>query len=214
MQSIRTQKDVDDGLRALLNIAPRLTTVAATAGPLPLRLQEPGFAGLARIIVGQQVSRSSAEAINSRLAENVVPLTPQAFLQAGEPTWRKIGLSRAKQQTLAGLSREIIENGLLLDNLSAMDADEAMKTLTSLKGIGPWTAEVYLMFCTGHPDLFPAGDLALRQAVGHALLGTGDPGEKAVREVARAWHPFRAIAARLFWAYYKEVKQGRSALPV
>ena len=214
MQQIQCLKDVEDGLADLLNQSPALKLIADIAGSLPLRLQAPGFAGLSRIIIGQQVSRASAEAIHGRFVQLLESQSPQAFLEAGEEAWIAIGLSRAKQSTLAGLSHAIIDQSLLIDNLASMPADEAIAQLTTLKGIGPWTAEVYLLFCAGHRDIFPAGDLALQEGLRIGFNLPQRPNEKETRQIAAEWSPYKGIAARLFWAYYSAVKEKRDALPV
>ena len=134
--------------------------------------------------------------------------------EAGEPDWIAIGLSRAKQKTLSGLSKAILNGNLPIDTLSGMPAEEALIRLTALKGIGPWTAEVYLLFCAGHPDIFPAGDLALQEGIRHAFDLPERPNEKEARKHAEKWKPYRGIAARLFWSYYKVLKDGRDALPL
>lgn len=214
MTPVKTRKHIARGLDQLVRLDPRLKPVIKVSGEVPLRLQKPGFAGLARIVIGQQVSRASAEAIHARFANEITPQTPEAFLGAGEAAWIRIGLSRAKQSTLVGLSNAILNGALDMESLPALPADEAISRMTALKGIGPWTAEVYLLFCAGHPDIFPAGDLALQEAVRHAFSIEKRPTDKELRKISKCWSPQRGIAARLFWAYYKALKQGRDALPL
>ncbi len=214
MKRIRTIEDVQSGLRELLARDKRLVRVSANCEPPPLRLQQPGFPGLARIIIGQQVSRASAEAIHNRFVTYIDPQTPASFLEKGEAVWISIGLSRAKQKTLAGLSEAILNGELVIDSLADKPAMDAIAEMTALKGIGPWTAEVYLLFCAGHPDIFPAGDLALQEAVRHAFNLENRPGDKETRMIAEKWAPYRGVAARLFWSYYRTIKKGRDALPM
>ncbi|MEM7216531.1 MAG: DNA-3-methyladenine glycosylase [Pseudomonadota bacterium] len=214
LSRITDLKDVNDGLQKLLLQDSDLEPVAEKADPPPLRLQEPGFAGLARIIIGQQVSRASAEAIHKRFVSHIKPQTPDAFMDAGEPVWIKIGLSRAKQTTLTGVSQAIVSGTLDLDEIAQKQAEIAIDELTALKGIGPWTAEVYLLFCAGHPDIFPAGDLALQEGLRHAFRMSERPNEKETRAIAEKWTPYRGIAARLFWSYYRNIKEGRDAMPL
>ena len=211
---ISSSVDIETGLKALVVADPRLNNVVAQSGEVPLRLEKGGFAGLSRIIIGQQVSRASASAIYGRFVDELPELTPQAFIKAGEDAWIRIGLSRAKQVTLAGLSEAMVSGELDLDVLTSMDADDAVQMLCRYKGIGPWTAEVYLLFCAGHRDIFPAGDLALKEAVRHAFMMEDRPEEAILREIAEQWQPWRGVAARLFWAYYRVIKEGRDALPV
>ncbi len=211
MQRIATLEDVLRGLDELCALDPRLGQIRERAGEVPLRLSQPGFRSLASIIVGQQVSRASADAIFGRLVRLVDPLTPQAILSAGEAVFREAGLSRPKQRGLFAAA-QAVAGGLDLDRLCVLDAEEAIALMTAVPGIGPWTAQVYLLFAAGHPDVFPARDVALQTAVGHALGIDPRPGERALISIAESWSPWRGIAARLFWAYYRELK-GREAAP-
>lgn len=213
MRRIETLDHVAEGLEALVALDPRLGRVRATAGEVPLRLSRPGFATLASIIVGQQVSRASADAIFGRLARLVDPLTPEGILGAGEPVFRAAGLSRPKERALLAAAEAAARGGLDLDTLGLIDGESAFRRLTAVSGIGPWTAEVYLLFAAGHPDIFPAKDVALQSAVGHALGLAERPGEKALAGIAESWAPWRGVAARLFWAYYRETR-GRDAVPL
>jgi len=214
MKPISCSADIEKGLDELCVIDPRLVEIAQIVGELPLRLQTPGFLSLAHIIIGQLVSRAAADAIYARFVEEITPPTPQAYLDAGEDAWIRIGLSRAKQNTIAGLAKAILDGALDIEKLPSLPQEEAIKHMTKLKGIGPWTAEVYLLFCAGHPDIFPAGDLALRESVRHAFKMEERPSEKHVSEIAKQWTPKRGIAARLFWSYYKAIKGGRESQPI
>ncbi len=209
---ITCQDDLNRGVDYLKHSDPRLQPLFAELDRIPLRLGNAGFTGLAEIIVSQQVSKASADAIFGRLCTMVDPLTPSAFLNAGEDTWRAAGLSRPKQSTLVAVG-QAIENGHLdLETLCALGMDDAIAQMTTIKGIGPWTAEVYLMFCAGHADVFPAGDLALQEAI---RLGFGldeRPSEKDCRGIAGDWAPWRSVAARVLWAYYG--KRKRQAMPI
>jgi DNA-3-methyladenine glycosylase II len=211
MRRISNLDDVNFGLDALCAIDPRLQVVRGMAGEVPLRLTEPGFASLASIIVSQQVSTASARAIFGRLTARVDPLTPQGLLAAGEEMFREAGLSRPKQRTLLAVAQAAAD-GLDLDGLCRLDAQEAMSAMIAIPGVGPWTAEVYLLFAAGHPDIFPARDVALQSAVGHALGIDPRPGEKALIRLAESWAPWRGVASRLFWAYYRETR-GRDGAP-
>lgn len=212
MRRIETLEDIAEGLDALTRLDPRLGAVIAAAGEVPLRLSEPGFPSLVSIVVSQQVSRASADAIMGRLVALVDPLDAPGILVAGEDVFRVAGLSRPKQRTLLGIARAIAEDGLDLDRLAAIEGQQAMARLTALPGIGPWTAEVYLLSCAGHPDIFPAKDVALQSAVGHALGIDPRPAAKPLYGIAESWAPWRGVAARLFWAYYRQLR-GRDAAP-
>lgn len=212
LQRIETDEHVTAGLDALVALDPRLGPVRAAAGVVPLRLRPPGFESLVSIVVAQQVSRASADAIFARLTGLVAPLSADGLLCAGESVFRQAGLSRPKQRTLIALA-EAVADGLDLEALAGIDAELSTAKLTAVTGIGPWTAEVYLLACAGHPDVFPARDVALQAAVGHALGLAARPNAKDLHRTAESWAPWRAVAARLFWAYYREMK-GREAAPL
>jgi DNA-3-methyladenine glycosylase II len=152
--------------------------------------------------MGQQISTSAAAAIWGRLKAAVDPFTPEQFLATPENALRTAGLSGAKVRTLTGVATALTD-GLSLDALHDLPAEEAIAAMVALKGVGRWTAESYLLFCVGHPDIFPAGDLALRSAVHHGLRLRQQPDEKRLRKLAEKWTPWRGVAARLFWAYYR-----------
>ena len=212
MRRISAPADIEEGLDALVAADPRLSAVRAAAGEVPLRLSTPGFASLVSIVVSQQVSRASADAILGRLVALVDPLTPRAVLDADPDLFRQAGLSRPKQATMLALSRAV-GGGLDLTGLCAVDGEQAIAELTSVPGIGRWTAEVYLLGAAGHPDVFPARDVALQSAVGAAFGIDPRPGEKGLIAIAESWSPWRSVAARLFWAYYRTLR-GREAAPV
>lgn len=213
MQIIRDEGDIEQGLAALLELDPRLRPVAAEAGVLPLRLRKPGFEGLAHIIVSQVVSRASADAIWGKMIAGMGEVTAEGYAGLEPEGWRGFGLSRIKHDTLARVADAVAGGGLDLRALSAESPEKALSELMAIKGIGPWTAEVYLMFCGGHADVFPAGDVALQAAVGMAFGHEARPLAKALAREAAVWAPWRSVAARLFWAYYA-VKTRRDALPM
>lgn len=213
MKIIRAADDIELGLQALVKLDPRLEAISATAGPLPLRLNEPGFAGLAHIIVSQMVSRASADAIWRRMLQGTAEMTAADYLAVEASIVSGFGLSRAKAQTLEGLAKAVVEGRIDLQALSRMEPGSAILALTALRGIGPWTAEVYLIFCGGHPDIFPSGDVALQAAIAHAFDMEARPSAKNLFEIALPWSPWRSVAARLFWAYYAAITR-RDATPL
>ncbi len=202
MRIIRTAEDVEYGLAELCRIDPRLRAIYAAVDRLPLRLMEPGFAGLAQIVVSQMVSRASADAIWGRLVGATGEPTAPNYLSLDQAAVGRLGLSRAKAETLRRVAEAVVAGELDLGSFGGREAEDVVAVLTSHRGIGPWTAEVYLMFCCGHPDVFPAGDVALRIAVGRAFGHGERPSRSAVTLMAEAWRPWRSVAARLFWAYY------------
>ncbi len=209
---IRDEKDIRRGLLALSKLDVRLARLAQIAGPVPLRAAEPGFAGLAGIIVSQQVSRASATAIHQRLLQHVDPLSPQSVLASSDEVFRAVGLSRPKQATLRACARAVVDDGLDLEQLCHLAPGDARDRLIAIHGIGPWTAEVYLMFCAGHSDIFPAGDVALQEAARAGLDLKVRPGARELEAIAQQWRPWRSVAARLLWAYYRTLKGGRDAM--
>ena len=183
----------------------------AVGGPPPLRLRPPGFAGLAAIVTGQQVSTATAAAIFGRLQTQVVPLEADTLLATPASVLRVVGLSAGKVATLRNLAEAVL-SGLRLEELGQLTAEEAHTTLVGLKGIGPWTADSFLLFCLGHPDAWPAGDLALQEAARLALLLDRRPSTAALQAIGERWRPHRGVAARLLWAYYQVAKRGRSGM--
>ena len=185
------------------DLVERLTAIG---GPPPLRHREAGFAGLAAIIVSQQVSTASAAAIFARLQARIVPLEAAEIAKATEEDLRACGLSGAKIRALFALAEAIVEGGLDLTGLGVLDAEDAHKALVAVKGVGPWTADIFLLFCLGHPDAFPAGDLALQEAAKLALNLKRRPDVAKLEQIAERWRPLRGVAARMLWAYYRGVK--------
>lgn len=212
MRPIDSDADIADGLAALVSADPRLAAIAAIAGPLPLRRRPGGFEGLAAIVTAQQISDTAAAAIWARLKAAVDPFTPDALLALPDEALRTAGLSRAKIRTLVGFS-QACRGGFAIDELHGLPAEAAIAALVALNGIGPWTAECYLLFCAGHPDVFPAGDLALQIAVHDGLALQKRPSDKALRIIAADWAPWRGVAARLFWAYYRTRRDALKAAP-
>lgn len=212
-RTIETPNDIAEGLEALVRIDGRLAEVVERAGPVPLRRRTPGFEGLARTIVAQMVSKAAAAAIWQRLVEEAAGCEPGRVAELSDAQCRRIGLSRSKEMTLKRAAEAVRSGRLDPEALCFMPAEESIAAMTALKGIGVWTAEVYLLFCAGHTDVFPAGDLALRSAAGRALGLAKRPDEKALRGIARRWRPWRSVAARLLWEYYSaEIR--RDAIPV
>lgn len=212
MRIIASEADIAEGLAALVKSDRRLKEVVRIAGPVPLRRRPAGFAGLARIVVGQQLSIASAEAIWSRFIAAFPDCPVDAVHAASDDALRAPGLSGAKTKTLRAVAAAC-RDGLDLGGLAALPAEEAHLRLTSVKGIGPWTADIYLLFCLGHADIFPAGDLALRNAVADSLGRTRPLSIGETADIATSWSPWRGVAARLYWAYYR-ARRDKAALPV
>lgn len=205
MLIIASLEDVAKGLQVLAGLDARLQSVIARAGPVPLRLATPGYEGLANIIVSQMVSKASAAAIWRRLmALTGEPMTARSLLALDDDALRAAGLSGAKVSALRAAAEAETSNVLDPERICRIDAREATGQLTAIRGIGQWTADVYLMFCAGHPDIFPVGDVALQNAVAHALGLETRPKPRELAAIAEIWTPWRSVAARLFWAYYSQ----------
>ena len=204
---------LDFGLHALLELDPKLKPLLALSGRPPLRKRAPGFPGLAGIIVSQQVSTASAASIWARITAEFPALTPAHILESDDGRLKALGLSAPKIRTLRATANAVVTGALPLDTLHRLAAEEAVEVLTAVKGIGPWTADIYLLFCLGHSDAFPAGDLALQEAarVGFRMRARPDAGK--LEKLARRWRPYRGVAAKLLWAYYRVMKAGREAAP-
>lgn len=202
-----TDRDVlDRQLLALVIQEPKLKHILEICGEVPLRLNEGGFAGMMQIVTAQLFSVASAAAINGRLRAALGELTATRFLEMSEQELKTCGLSHGKIFCLQNVAQTELDGGLDYSRLATMPVEEAMKELVALKGIGKWTAEVYLLFCTGHPDIFPAGDLALQKGLGYALNLNEKPSEKETRHIVADWSPYRGAAARLIWRYFAFVK--------
>jgi len=171
-------------------------------GPPPLWEREQGFVTLIRIILEQQVSLASADAMFQRLKRNISPLTPTSVIEAGESFLRSFGVTRQKAGYFINVARAIQSGELELDALAQESDEIAIEKLTSVKGVGQWTAKIYLLMALRRPDVWPVGDVALATAFKN-LKGRADrPTQAELAEIAQAWRPHRATAARMLWHYY------------
>jgi DNA-3-methyladenine glycosylase II len=209
---LETQSDLDDAIHELVDRDRRLRPILELTGMPTIRQREPGFAGLAAIICGQQLSTASAAAIWGRVSNAFDPFHHDAIRKARADRLGRLGLSAAKIKTLKYIARELAEERLNLDVLANEEADAAHNTLTALPGIGPWTADVYLLFCLGHGDAWPAGDLAVQEAVKVGLGLKERPTPKQMAPLAEPWRPLRGAAAHLWWAYYRVLKNREGVL--
>jgi DNA-3-methyladenine glycosylase II len=203
---IETPEDVAEGAAHLAALDPRFARALELTGPLPLRRRPDGFETLLSAIVSQQVSTASADAIWNRLAA-AGATEPARLAAATDEELRACGLSRQK----IAFGRAIATGGLDFAGLRTMPDVEVVAELTRIKGIGVWTAEIYAMFSLGRADVFAPGDLALQEAAARLFDLDARPKEKALRAMAEAWSPWRAVAARLLWAYYR-VDKGREGV--
>ena len=199
---IQTDACVAEGAAWLCRADPRFAQVMEDLPPLPLRLKPDGFAELLSAIVSQQVSVASANAIWGRLHDAGMTDASQVA-RTTEDALRALGLSRQKARYAHALAAAEIDYG----ELRNLSADDVIGVLTSVPGIGAWTAEIYAMFSLGRADVFAPGDLALQEAAKLIFELPDRPKEKAFRAMSHAWSPWRSVAARIMWAYYKQHKQ-------
>ncbi len=190
-------------MRALSRRDPDIARAYRDCGLPPVRRRPPGFASLLQMIMAQQVSAHAAKAIIDRLSAAADPLSPESFLALDEAALKAIGLSRQKMRYGRALSEDVLAGRLDLEGLARLDDAAAIKQLCGAMGIGRWTAEVYLLFALGRPDIWPAGDLAVCVAV-QRLKGLAEkPSAADMDRIAEPWRPYRSAAARFCWHLYR-----------
>src|SRR5215470_18463842 len=210
---LHTEDDLQAGLAKLVIADPRLGPVAEKAGQFSLRRREPGFPGLCAIVCGQQLSTASAAAIRARFFAAFDPFHHDTVRRARADKLKRLGLSAPKIKSIREIGKAVAKGRIDLTAVGNMDADEAHAALTALHGIGPWTADIYLLFCLGHADAFPSGDLAVQESARIAFGLRKRPDAKALTKMAEAWRPWRGVAAHVLWAYYHVVKK-RNVVPL
>jgi DNA-3-methyladenine glycosylase II len=198
---IATRANLSEALAALTAADKRLPSIAKRAGEIPF--------------VSQQLSVAAADTIFARLKKAVVPFTPERMLAASAETLRACGLSAPKQKHMKTIAAAILDGSLDLKRIRAMRDDDAREHLVAVKGIGPWTADIYLMASLGRADVWPVGDVGLQAAVARALKLRKRPNEKQMEKLSQNWRPWRTVAARMFWmhedAVRREKKQAEAA---
>jgi len=211
-----TEDTLITGLDEAAHHCAHVAAALAEVGYPTLRQRPQGFATLLRAIVGQQVSVASADAIWRRVEAGVRPMAPEALLKLDDNAMRGLGLSRPKITYARALSDECVSGGLDLAALEDLDDDSAREELVAVKGIGRWTAEVYLLFALGRRDVLPADDLALLVAAQRLFGWDERPKQAALTERAEVWRPWRGAVAHLLWRYYSAGanRSGDASLPV
>jgi DNA-3-methyladenine glycosylase II len=205
---IATQAQLEEAVAALITADARLHGIAARAGTLPFRRRrEEGFEALMSIITSQQLSIAAADTIFARLKKAVVPFTPDAMLAASTEALRACGLSAPKQKHMKTIAAAIQDGSLDLKRVRSMQDDDARAHLTAVKGIGPWTADVYLMSSLGRADIWPVGDVGLQAAIHRALNLRKRPSEKQMEKLSQTWRPWRTVAARIFWIHEDSIRR-------
>jgi DNA-3-methyladenine glycosylase II len=201
-QKILTVNNFQIGLNVLIRKDPDLAKVVENCGPPPLWKRKPGFGTLVHIILEQQVSLASARAALNKLMNAVSPLTPEKFLQQDDQALRAYGFSRQKTAYCRDLAESVISGRLELKRLYAITDNQVRRKLMTVKGIGRWTADIYLLMVLRRPDIWPVGDLALVSAIQNLKQLPARPGPEEISTLAVAWKPWRAVAARILWHYY------------
>jgi DNA-3-methyladenine glycosylase II len=194
--------------KALAAADPALARAHAAVPPFEWRLRPGGFAGLLQMIVEQQVSVAAAAAIWRKFHTGLGEVTPHTVQAADETALRALGLSSQKARYARGMAEAHLAGAPDFAALPALSDEDAVAALVALKGVGRWTAELYLLFCEARLDVFPAGDLALQEAVRVADGADSRMSEKQLYVRAEAWRPHRGVAAHLLWAYYSAIKRG------
>lgn len=202
MQKVLSKGLLAEAATALAKTDKDLAGILAEHGTPPLWAREQGFETLLRIILEQQVSLVSADAMYRRLTTNINPLTPRSILDAGAPFLRSFGVTRQKAAYFINVAEAIESGALDLEGLANKSDEVVIADLTSVKGIGPWTANIYLLMALLRPDVWPPGDVALATAFKNVKGLKQGPTQAELSEIARAWRPHRATAARLLWHYY------------
>jgi DNA-3-methyladenine glycosylase II len=190
------------GVRELAERDEDLARIVSAFGPPPLWEREQGFHSLIHIILEQQVSLASAQAAYTRLEKAINPLSPKNFLGLTDKELKQIGFSQQKSRYGRELAKAILDGSLRLSELTRLDDGEAKERLMNVKGIGPWTADIYLMMALGRTDIWPMGDLALEVALQKVKGLPARPTPEEARKLSDRWQPWRAVAARLLWHSY------------
>ncbi len=197
-----SQKSLLEGISYLAKVDTDLAKVIFDLGNPPLWTREPGFSTMIHIILEQQVSIASARAAFIKLKESVGQITPERFLEFTDGELREIGFSRQKTTYCRELSKAILKGELDLGELSSLDDTSARIKMMKIKGIGPWTADIYLLMALSRPDIWPSGDLALAKATQKIKKLSSKPTPEMLYEIAAQWKPWRSVAARVLWHYY------------
>ena len=183
-----------------------LASIYKVHGPPPMWARRPGFPTLLRIVLEQQVSLVSARAMFERLKSNIEPFTAERFTEFGEPSLRSLGVTRQKAHYCVQVAHAFT-NGHL-DKICRMNDEDAHATLLQIKGVGPWTANIYLLMVLRRPDIWPDGDVALATAVGKLRKINPRPSFTQLAQIAERWRPYRSVAARMLWQYYLAERDG------
>lgn len=206
MTVLDSEAQLAEAIFRLAAIEPRFGGIVTRHGIPPLRRSEPGLRGLLRIVTDQLISLKAGEAIWRRIEAELHPFDADIIGGMEHTRLMALGLSGAKARTFQALAKAVCEGHLQFDELAGVSDDDVVQRLQKNKGIGPWTADIYLLSAMGRADAWPAGDLAL-QAAAQDLFGLpGRPGPQDMKRLAEAWRPIRSVAARLLWSHYRGLK--------
>lgn len=208
-----TKADFERALSELAEADPALARIGAEFGPPPRRRRDQGFATVVLLILEQQVSLASADATFARLSAAAGVVEPDRILALGEEKLRQAGLSRQKARYVEGLAHAVAAGTIDFRRIARSDDQTARDALVALKGIGTWTADIYLLSALQRPDIWPARDLALQVAAHEIKALDARPDEATLVEIGEAWRPWRSVAARLLWHYYLNTVRNKRAKP-
>lgn len=200
--TIETAADIERGVRALSRACPAMRRIHKLTGMPPLRREAAGFQGLAGIVIAQQVSAASADAIWRRTQRTLGTVSAKTVSRTDDATLRSCGLSAPKARTLRAVTEAVQAGQLDFKQLNRAPDDEIHATLTAIKGIGPWSADIYIMFCLGRADAWAAGDLALQVAIARIFELRDKPSAEEALTIAERWRPWRGVAARMLWSLH------------
>lgn len=209
---VLTKPQLDQALDALCALDPRMAELRAEAAEPPLRTLSPDLAGLVWLVNSQLISVTAARAIHGRVEAALGRIDHETLSAAPDEVFRAAGVSRGKLRTVRALCAAV-DAGLDIAGLAQLDEDDARAALTAIPGIGPWTADVFLLFGHGRADAFPGGDVAVQAALKEAFGLSERPGRAEAERMAEAWRPLRGVAAQLLWAYYLARRGGRDSAP-
>ncbi len=206
LQAPISESDIEAGVSFLVAQEPRFGAVIKTYGLPPARHVENCLPSLLKIVTEQLISLQAADAIWQRIESSLHPFAPEEIFARSEAELKSLGLSGAKARSFIALSQAVVTGDLNFHALAKMGDEDALRKLISLPGIGPWTADIYLLTALGRTDACPSGDLALQVAAQHLLGMDERPTPKDFLALAEAWRPWRSVAARLLWSHYRGLK--------
>ena len=206
MRTLENQADLAEAVTRLVTVEPCFAAIVASHGLPPLRRMEAGLAGLLRIITDQLISLQAGAAIWRRIEAELAPFDAANIARKREASLMRLGLSGAKARSFKAVAAAVATGQLDFDRLGQLPDAQVLEALMALHGIGPWTADIFLLSAMGRADAWPVGDLALQVAAQHLFGLAGRPGHQHMRELAEPWRPWRAVAARLLWSHYRGLR--------